>query len=148
MNFCCVIFRVENLDVIQDKYTMFRLVANGHITWNPASIYKVACDADIRYYPLDTQYCHLSLSAWSYTENEVELQFSTMMDAVNLAFFGKNGEWELTTSYGEQQTNGKSRGSQTFSNLYFHMVLRRLDSFIFKHKIVNVINKTNIMIDL
>ena len=52
-----------------------RVVGNGLVIWTPGGVHVTHCEADITYYPLDMQICHVVLSTWAYTAGEVSLVF-------------------------------------------------------------------------
>lgn len=54
-------FRVSDISVISDENTLMRINNHGTVSWSPGGIYKTSCEADVTYYPLDTQTCRLIL---------------------------------------------------------------------------------------
>jgi hypothetical protein len=86
---------VVHLSVISDPSTPMRINSYGGINWNPSGIYKVSCESDTTYYPLDSQECTIKLSSWAYTSNEVVLVFDPD-SPIDLGFYSENGEWKLT----------------------------------------------------
>lgn len=119
-------FRVDDLSVISDPNTPMRLNILGFVKWSPAGIYKVNCESDITYYPLDYQTCYVKFTTSSYTLWEIKLKMS--QNSVNLDFYAENGEWELLSATGEV-SNDKSRGGQSFSSLTYRITMRRRPLF-------------------
>ncbi|XP_061168933.1 neuronal acetylcholine receptor subunit alpha-2-like [Saccostrea echinata] len=117
---------VKDISVISDKNIPMRIMSTGHITWNPAGIYLVACSCDITYYPLDEQTCTIKVNTWGYTSNEISLEFDN--PAVDMSFYSENGEWLLTDAAGEN-TKEISRVGQTFSSHTFCITLKRRPMF-------------------
>ncbi|XP_048759708.1 neuronal acetylcholine receptor subunit alpha-3-like [Ostrea edulis] len=117
---------VDDLSVISDPNTPMRLNILGFVKWSPAGIYKVNCESDITYYPLDYQTCYVKFTTSSYTLWEIKLKMS--QNSVNLDFYAENGEWELLSATGEV-SNDKSRGGQSFSSLTYRITMRRRPLF-------------------
>ena len=45
------------MDVFSDTNTMIRLISHGTALWTPGGIFETSCEADVTYYPMDTQTC-------------------------------------------------------------------------------------------
>ena len=117
-----VFFRVEDMAIISDKNVPMRMISSGKIVWNPFGIYKVSCDSDITYYPLDQQTCGIKLSSWALTNKEVELQTGT--SDVDMSFYSENGEWKIINTKAEK-AGDVARGASSFSSLTYTLTLRR-----------------------
>ncbi|XP_033733505.1 acetylcholine receptor subunit beta-type unc-29-like [Pecten maximus] len=117
---------VEDVSIISDKNVPMRFNNRGLVTWNPAGIYKVACEADTRYYPMDIQTCNLTVTAWAYTTNEITLLFKD--NPFDLTFYSTNGEWQLISTE-TILPEAIARGGQSFSGLDFQIKLRRRPMF-------------------
>ncbi|XP_021364827.1 neuronal acetylcholine receptor subunit beta-2-like [Mizuhopecten yessoensis] len=117
---------VEDVSIISDKNIPMRFNNRGLVTWNPAGIYKVACEADTRFYPMDIQSCNISITAWAYTQNEISLRFKD--DPFDLTFYSTNGEWQLVSTE-TILPEAIARGGQSFSGLDFQIKLRRRPMF-------------------
>ncbi|XP_069116701.1 acetylcholine receptor subunit beta-like, partial [Argopecten irradians] len=121
---------VDDLTVMSDKNIPIRITSFGRLHWNPAGVYTVACDSDITFYPLDIQTCTLSVSSWAYTDNEIDLDYDTdHSNGIDISSYSQNGEWDLVSTYVQEQVKAKTRGSQSFSNVKFFIVLRRKPLF-------------------
>ncbi|XP_060590872.1 acetylcholine receptor subunit epsilon-like [Ruditapes philippinarum] len=66
---------VDDIDVISRPSVPMRIISIGKIVWLPAGIFTTHCQSSVTYWPLDTQTCDVILSSWSYTANEVSLDF-------------------------------------------------------------------------
>ncbi|XP_061187048.1 uncharacterized protein LOC133195207 [Saccostrea echinata] len=117
---------IDDLSVISDHNTPMRLNIIGFVRWSPSGIYKVNCESDITYYPLDYQTCDIKLTTSSYTLWEIRLRLAE--EPVNLNFYAENGEWELLSATGVE-SNDKTRGGQSFSSLTFRISMRRRPLF-------------------
>ncbi|XP_052814849.1 acetylcholine receptor subunit beta-like isoform X2 [Mya arenaria] len=115
---------VNDLEVFSDVNTLVRLNSAGTARWTPGGVFETSCEADITYYPLDTQTCSIVLTTWSYTSNEITLSFDD--DPFILDNFSENGEWELLETSNTSESAGRSKSeSYTYDRLYFTMKLRR-----------------------
>lgn len=123
---CISICRIDDLSVISDPNTPMRLNQYGSVKWSPSGIYKVNCESDITYYPLDYQTCDIKLTTSSYTLWEIKL--SMEKNVVNLDFYTQNGEWELLSATG-MQSDDKARGGESFSSLVYRIHMRRRPLF-------------------
>ena len=115
-------YRVDGISVISDSSIPMRIAQNGRVIWNPAGVYKVSCESDTKYYPMDTQSCYIKVSSWAYTESEIELLFKT--EALDKSQYTENGEWNLLTAEGSK-TEAKSRGGKSFSSVSFLIKVQR-----------------------
>ncbi|XP_062610630.1 neuronal acetylcholine receptor subunit alpha-3-like [Saccostrea cucullata] len=117
---------IDDLSVISDPNTPMRLNIIGFVRWSPSGIFKVNCESDITYYPLDYQTCDIKLTTSSYTLWEIRLGMAD--EPVNLNFYAENGEWELLSALG-MASNDKTRGGQSFSSLNYRISMRRRPLF-------------------
>ena len=53
------------------------LYHDGNATWLPVVKVRVPCTVDMKYFPYDTQQCHLKFGSWAHTEARVNLVSST-----------------------------------------------------------------------
>lgn len=119
--------RVEDISVISDSKIPMRITWDGIIHWNPTGIYKVVCESDITYYPLDTQTCSIKISTWGYTQGEIQLQLNNQK-TFDTSFYNENGEWDLYSATGIKSSD-RSRGGESYSSLTFTLTLRRKPEF-------------------
>lgn len=120
---------VVNLDVVSKPDVPMRILKVGKVSWSPADIYRVSCESDTTYYPMDTQSCIISISSWSYTSDEVVLKLAKG-DEVIMDDYSENGEWELVAAYGDKTGAGsKTKGGTSFSRAKFYIQLRRRPLF-------------------
>lgn len=119
--------RVEDISVISDSKIPMRITWDGRIHWNPTGIYKVVCESDITYYPLDTQTCSIKISTWGYTQGEIQLQLDNQK-TFDTSFYNENGEWDLYSATGVKSSD-RSRGGESYSSLTFTLTLRRKPEF-------------------
>ncbi|XP_053385792.1 neuronal acetylcholine receptor subunit alpha-3-like [Mercenaria mercenaria] len=118
---------VDDIDVISRPNVPMRISANGKILWVPAGIFTTHCESHVTYWPLDTQTCDVILSSWSYTVNEVALDFELLHSKILTSFYQENGEWELISK--EHTSRETRRESESFSRLIFTLTFRRRPLF-------------------
>ena len=94
----------------------------GSVLWIPGGNYEASCEAEVTYYPLDTQACTLTLTTMSYTMDDVRLTYNT--DAtIDTSEFTENGEWEvlsITTTDSTVYLDGRP-----YSRIHYTFKLRR-----------------------
>ncbi|XP_076095662.1 neuronal acetylcholine receptor subunit alpha-5-like [Mytilus galloprovincialis] len=113
---------VDKISVIGDKYVPMRIASDGRVIWNPAGVYTVSCESDTTFYPMDTQECYLKVSAWVYTQAEIELNFKRK--SVDKNFYTKNGEWNLLSAE-SFKSEAQTRDDHSFSSVSFLIKLQR-----------------------
>lgn len=108
--------------MISDTAIPLRLTPEGKVHWNPVGIYKVSCESDTRYYPMDTQECYLKISSWAYTISEIKLVFKS--DPVDTSDYTENGEWNML-SVTDYWLTERKRDGNTFSSISFQIRVQR-----------------------
>ena len=93
---------------------------HGHVSWLPGGNYEANCEAEVTFYPLDTQTCTLTLTTMSYTMNDIRLIDDSSID---ISGFTENGEWDvlsITTTDSIVYLDG-----QQYCRVHFIFELRR-----------------------
>lgn len=115
---------VEDLSVINDDNLSMRISPDGTVNWTPSGVYKVSCECDIKYYPLDKQTCQIKVTTAGYTQGEINLQFKA--NAVDMSTYVENGEWQIISAGGLSKGQTTStRGGKKYASLEFNFVLKR-----------------------
>ena len=65
---------VSDLSIISDAKLLYRVTHTGEVEWEQPRMFTTHCRVDITFYPFDTQLCHIKLTSWGYTTDEIELQ--------------------------------------------------------------------------
>lgn len=112
-----------------------RIQNTGKVWWTQPFVLKTYCSCDITYYPFDTQTCAITLSTWSYSRSEVDMQFhrKRVLDE----FYRESGEWQyisFDTSITEEDRDARG---YVMSNVFF--TFRRRPQFIVLNTIVPMI---------
>lgn len=136
---------VNNLEVFSDENILIRLVSSGTAIWAPGGIFETNCDADITYYPLDTQECSIILTTWAYTSGEVTLELAD--EPFILDSFSENGEWSIIeTSTSSSSTTRAKDTSNSYSRLYFTFKLKRRPLFHILNTIIPVLLMASLIV--
>ncbi|XP_011415672.2 neuronal acetylcholine receptor subunit alpha-6 [Magallana gigas] len=114
---------IHDMSVISDIKIPMRIKSDGKIFWSPSGVYRVSCESDITYYPLDRQTCFIKISTWGYTKSEITL-FMDENTPVDTTFYSENGEWDFLSSAGHTPSS-QVRGGTWYSTLSFSITLRR-----------------------
>ncbi|XP_052257680.1 neuronal acetylcholine receptor subunit alpha-3-like isoform X1 [Dreissena polymorpha] len=115
---------VNDLEVFSDENSLIRLISTGKALWTPGGVFETSCDADVTYYPLDTQECSITLTTWAYTSNEITLGF--LNNSFMLDNYQENGEWELIgTSSSRDSAQRSKEESYSYDRLKFTLKLKR-----------------------
>jgi hypothetical protein len=69
------------------------VTSSGRAYWSPADVISSGCNADVTYYPFDTQYCSLRLMCWGFAPTAIVTQAQGA--EVNMDFFSEHGTWEI-----------------------------------------------------
>ncbi|XP_055958497.1 neuronal acetylcholine receptor subunit beta-3 [Patella vulgata] len=116
---------VNDLSVISDESVLVRANYEGIITWWPPGIYKSACDANIFYFPFDTQTCQISLTSYGYTTQEVDL--NVFKDGIDLSLYQPNGEWLMLAN--ETSIDTFTNAGLDFRRITFSFEMKRRPAF-------------------
>ncbi|OWF50251.1 Neuronal acetylcholine receptor subunit alpha-6 [Mizuhopecten yessoensis] len=73
-----------------------RYLYTGLATWNPVDVFEVSCDADVTFYPFDSQSCKLLFTTWFYRPTEIS--FNVLNSELDLGMFTENSIWELMST--------------------------------------------------
>lgn len=72
------------------------LYNTGMVLWIPLAIYKSSCTIDVRYFPFDDQECEMKFGSWTFSRNEVQMDFLDNRDICDLSNYVFSGTWDLT----------------------------------------------------
>ncbi|EUB58194.1 Acetylcholine receptor subunit beta-like protein [Echinococcus granulosus] len=129
------------------------LHSDGRVLWIPPAIFKTSCEIDVRYFPFDQQTCHMDLGSWTYTHNQVELQFYGNQTNIDLSDYVASGVWDFVEGPGDlrldkplhyddrfEASSTHRRGSVSnrpiAARLTFKIVLRRKPLFYITNIII------------
>ncbi|PIO69263.1 Cation transporter family protein [Teladorsagia circumcincta] len=67
---------------------------SGEVLWVPPAIYKSSCIIDVEFFPFDDQRCSLTFGSWTYSRNEVQLDF-LHADRVDFSEYATSSIWDM-----------------------------------------------------
>ncbi|CAJ0928755.1 unnamed protein product, partial [Mesorhabditis belari] len=67
---------------------------NGQVQWVPPAIYQSSCIMDVEFFPFDYQVCNLIFGSWTYSREEVRLDFEHS-DYVDVSEYTESTIWDL-----------------------------------------------------
>ncbi|VDL64051.1 unnamed protein product [Hymenolepis diminuta] len=110
---------------------------DGHVLWIPPIIYKTSCEIDVKYFPFDEQTCRIDLGSWTYTKDEVELQFYKNQTNIDLSDYVPSGVWDFIEGPASPlYRHGTISNRPPTSRISFKIVLRRKPLFYITNIII------------
>ena len=118
-----------------DKYPIERdgaksrlvLKYNGNITWIVPAVFKSSCRINVEYFPLDEQFCSLSIGSWTLGVEKQDIH--PMDDEMDLSMFSPNSQWELVETWAHRQTLKHSCCSNEVAQIQYDIHIKRLPLF-------------------
>nr|CAI5817620.1 unnamed protein product [Callosobruchus analis] len=65
----------SSISVSHYSNTHFVAFSYGEVSWSPPAQFTVLCNFDLRYWPFDTQHCHLHFMSWTYNGDQIDIDF-------------------------------------------------------------------------
>lgn len=90
------------------KYFQTEIFYSGEVLYSPGGKFTTSCSLNMRKFPFDRQTCHIIVTAWTRTCDEVMLV--TNSSQVNLENYNENSEWELVDTYIENSSREAYEG--------------------------------------
>lgn len=69
------------------------LYNDGSCVWVIMQSFEVICDANVKYYPFDKQFCSIRFGTYSFDSNWLNITFPN--SDINLIYYEENGLWEI-----------------------------------------------------
>lgn len=104
--------------------------SSGEVTMETGVSLSTHCDADITFYPFDTQSCDIVVGAVVYTLSQVNVT----LDEILTRNYRENGEWELANLAGSRHEITLDEEPETLLTLT--LTLRRLRPFFLMHLVI------------
>ena len=105
-----------------------RILPHGEVMLITSGVFKVSCECDVTYYPMDRQICYIKITTGGYSQGEIDLRFEN--EPFDLSEYLLNGEWEVISASGtSSEATTRSRGGLNFSRLKFKLQLKRRHLF-------------------
>ncbi|KAL4225158.1 hypothetical protein ACF0H5_015851 [Mactra antiquata] len=68
----------------------------GLVAWLAPANFLAQCTINIKYYPFDSQSCHVVVSSWLFLDYHIPI--TSPSDTINFDIYEQNGEWDITGS--------------------------------------------------
>ncbi|KAG5881485.1 hypothetical protein JTB14_029152 [Gonioctena quinquepunctata] len=69
---------------------------SGEVIWVPPAQFTVLCSLNLKYWPFDTQECHLKFGSWTYSGEQIDIINYNNSTNVDLDLLIANSEWMIT----------------------------------------------------
>jgi hypothetical protein len=101
----------------------------GETDYYPSVTYQSTCAMDMARFPFDEQNCTFKFSSWSYTDDELSLDFyeGVNQNNVDLNHYVPNSDWSLVATGASRNFN--SDNGFDYYDLMFFVVIRRRPGF-------------------
>ncbi|KAI6234385.1 hypothetical protein M3Y99_00788800 [Aphelenchoides fujianensis] len=82
-------------------YSNVVVEANGDMLWVPPAIYKSSCTISVDYFPFDEQVCSMIFGSWTFSPQEVVINYLSGKRQVELNDYSESGIWDLIEAPGQ-----------------------------------------------
>lgn len=69
------------------------LYSDGSCVWVIMQSFEVMCDANVKYYPFDKQFCSIRFGTYAFNSNWLNITFPN--SKIDLIYYEENGLWEI-----------------------------------------------------
>lgn len=83
----------DKIKAVLSNNRFCKVYNNGCIQCLPQNIFEASCDADVTFYPFDSQTCTLQLYAPGYLSSDIK--FRPELSTFNMDFYEENGLWSV-----------------------------------------------------
>ncbi|KAL4240027.1 Neuronal acetylcholine receptor subunit alpha-7 [Mactra antiquata] len=133
----------SHYETLGDDKVKFRIKYTGMVTWELPVNLNVHCNLNMKYYPMDTQTCSVSLSSWSYSNDEVILHADK--DKIMLDVFTDSSEWSLDDTQRTAVADNVTTQDYSYSRLTFYITMSRQTSYYGLHTILPLLLLSGLM---
>ncbi|KAL4222006.1 hypothetical protein ACF0H5_018052 [Mactra antiquata] len=123
----------DHFQMVGNASQLVRIYSNGTIVWVPANVFKVICSVDVTYFPFDSQTCHINVSTWSFTKDE--LRFVIRHTDVDLSLLSSNSQWNVISV----SVSNSSCCRMNYDSINLKMVLDRRSDFFVVYIIIPIL---------
>lgn len=86
----------ENMKPLGSSSLSVKVYNSGIVSWIPPALVESTCDADVTYYPFDSQSCVLRFYMPGFYQKD--LNFTPGLPTVDLGQYDQNNLWEITST--------------------------------------------------
>ncbi|ESO84741.1 hypothetical protein LOTGIDRAFT_131697, partial [Lottia gigantea] len=101
----------------------------GNLLWMPQAILNSSCSFDTLYFPFDEQTCYLKFGSWTYSGDQLNVEFLLGQDKMDLHEYMKSNEWDLIDNSGKRNVKYYSCCPEPYIDLTFKLSFRRRVAF-------------------
>ena len=88
-------FELKSMD--QDENAHLTVYYSGRVVYGHSTTFHSVCDADVTYFPFDTQTCRLGFMSVNYKTFELNFNLTNRKSAVKQIVATENGMWEVVS---------------------------------------------------
>ncbi len=101
---------------------------DGHVHWEPGGLFHTMCDVNVRFFPFDTQVCHVEIGAWTYHSHKLNL--TTAANPILKDNYVANSQWDLVTAISNWGDTGlPCCPGTTYPKVTFTLSLQRKSTY-------------------
>ena len=115
---------IDDIEPFGSEKVLAKINPMGSVLWLPGGNYEANCEAEVTFYPLDTQTCTLTLTTMSYTMDDVILTYNTD-SSTDMSGFTENGEWDVLSLTTANSTVYYDLNNRPYSRIHYAFKLRR-----------------------
>lgn len=97
------------------------LHSDGSCVWVIMQSFEVICDANVKYYPFDKQFCSIRFGTYAFDSNWLNITFPN--SDINLIYYEENGLWEI------EDTLAFSTVDRRAAEIIFGIYLKRRSTY-------------------
>ncbi|XP_028408538.1 acetylcholine receptor subunit alpha-1-A-like [Dendronephthya gigantea] len=110
-----------------DAKTRLLLRYNGSITWIVPAVLKSSCRINVKYFPLDEQFCSLRIGSWTLDIDRQDI--NPINTEIDLSMFSPNSQWELLETWAHRHTLRHSCCAKDVAQIQYDIHIKRLPLF-------------------
>ena len=115
---------IDDIEPFGSEKVLAKINPTGSVLWLPGGNYEANCEAEVTFYPLDTQTCTLTLTTMSYTMDDVILTYNTD-SSTDMSGFTENSEWDVLSLTTANSTVYYDLNDRPYSRIHYAFKLRR-----------------------
>lgn len=128
-----------------DMYKTRPLVFNkGLVVWNSPVTWKISCELDVTWFPVDRQVCNFTFGSNSYSKSQLDLRFwskpSSKAEIVSSNFLVEGGEWNINSLTSHETNINFICCPEDFSIIRYRIELSRMSLYYFLYIILPLVS--------
>jgi hypothetical protein len=86
----------KNVAIISMTDSTIKVYNNGVAYCHPAGNYEMSCDADVSFFPFDSQTCEMWILPWQQSPSEIKIVLP--QSTIDMSYYSKNPQWDYVSS--------------------------------------------------